>query len=309
MTWSLIARDPATGAFGIAVATKNFAVGCRVPHIASGIGAIASQALANPFYGVHGLRFLRDDMPPEDVIKTLTAGDEGREQRQVHLIDRYGRIAGYTGNACIDWCGHTSGENFSVAGNMLAGPAVIADTAKVYRGECIASVAAPPHCGDEGGRGGGGRQARQAIGSAGHLRRGRVAGPRPARRRSRRSARRTRTAREGQPRALGAIFRSSCRARRTRTANSTARRSTRISLPRSLPRRSDGRSAAGDRKPARRVSRRPWPPHGGGRRRRSFGRARHDARARRRVRLRQERHVAGRDGPAAEAERARSRAP
>ncbi len=59
MTWSLIVRDPTTGAFAIAVATKNFAVGCRVPYIEAGIGAIATQALSNPFYGVRGLRFLR----------------------------------------------------------------------------------------------------------------------------------------------------------------------------------------------------------------------------------------------------------
>jgi uncharacterized Ntn-hydrolase superfamily protein len=131
MTWSLIARD-SSGAFGIAVATKNFAVGCRVPFIQSGIGAIATQALANPFYGVRGLRFLQDDLPPDEVIKTLAAGDEGRDQRQVHMMDRHGRIAAYTGKACIDWCGHTSGEGFSVAGNMLAGSAVIEQTAKAF---------------------------------------------------------------------------------------------------------------------------------------------------------------------------------
>jgi uncharacterized Ntn-hydrolase superfamily protein len=132
MTWSLIARDPATGAFGIAVATKNFAVGCRVPFIKAGIGAVATQALVNPFYGVRGLRFLQEDLPPDEIIKTLTAGDEGREQRQVHLMDRHGRVAAHTGKACIDWCGSTAGEGFSAAGNMLAGEAVIMETAKAY---------------------------------------------------------------------------------------------------------------------------------------------------------------------------------
>lgn len=132
MTWSLIARDPATKAFGIAVATKNFAVGCRVPFIRSGVGAIASQALANPFYGVRGLKFLQDDLPPDEIIRTLTSGDEGRDHRQVHIMDRHGRVAAHTGKACIDWCGHTSGESYSVAGNMLAGGAVIEETAKAY---------------------------------------------------------------------------------------------------------------------------------------------------------------------------------
>src|SRR6186997_4440 len=132
MTWSLIARDPATRAFGIAVATKNFAVGCRVPFIQSGIGAIATQALVNPFYGAHGLMFLQDEMPPEEIVQILTEGDEGRDHRQVHIMDRHGRIAAHTGPACIDWCGHTAGEGFSVAGNMLAGRAVIEETAKAY---------------------------------------------------------------------------------------------------------------------------------------------------------------------------------
>jgi uncharacterized Ntn-hydrolase superfamily protein len=139
VTWSLIARDPASGSFGIAVATKNFAVGCRVPFIQAGVGAIATQALVNPFYGTRGLRFLHDDLPPEEIIKTLTAGDEGSDQRQVHIMDRHGRIAAHTGKNCVDWCGSTKGEGFSVAGNMLAGPAVIAETAKAY----VANAALP----------------------------------------------------------------------------------------------------------------------------------------------------------------------
>jgi len=132
MTWSLIARDPATGAFGIAVATKNFAVGCRVPHIASGIGAVATQALSNPFYGVNGIRLLRDGRSAAEVVQALTAADDGREHRQLHVMDATGRTAAHTGKDCIDWCGSTAGEGFSVAGNMLAGPAVIAETAKAY---------------------------------------------------------------------------------------------------------------------------------------------------------------------------------
>lgn len=139
MTWSLIARDPATGAFGIAVATKNFAVGCRVPHIATGIGAVATQALSNPFYGVNGIKLLREGAAAPDIVRALTAADDGREHRQVHVMDAAGRIAAFTGRDCIDWCGSTSGDGFSVAGNMLAGPAVIAETAKTY----VASAALP----------------------------------------------------------------------------------------------------------------------------------------------------------------------
>ena len=129
MTWSLIARDPATKAFGIAVATKNFAVGCRVPHIESGIGAVATQALSNPFYGVNGIKLLREGKSAADVMRTLTAADAGREHRQLHVMDATGRTAAHTGKDCVDWCGSTAGAGFSVAGNMLAGPAVIAETA------------------------------------------------------------------------------------------------------------------------------------------------------------------------------------
>src|ERR1041384_5463774 len=131
VTWSLIARD-ASGAFGIAVATKNFAVGCRVPHIESGIGAVATQALSNPFYGVNGIKLLRVGKSASEVVKTLTGADAGREHRQLHVMDAAGRTAAHTGKDCIDWCGSTAGEEFSVAGNMLAGPAVIQETAKAY---------------------------------------------------------------------------------------------------------------------------------------------------------------------------------
>jgi uncharacterized Ntn-hydrolase superfamily protein len=133
MTWSIIARDPATGDFGIAVATKFFAVGARVPHVAAGVGAIATQALANQFYGTNGLRLLAQKMPPAEVIATLTADDAGRAHRQVHMMDRDGRIAAHTGAECIDWCGHLESERFSLAGNMLAGPRVLDETAAAYR--------------------------------------------------------------------------------------------------------------------------------------------------------------------------------
>jgi uncharacterized Ntn-hydrolase superfamily protein len=134
MTWSIIARDRATGHFGIAVATRFFAVGARVPHIASGYGAVASQALFNPFYGVDGLTLLREGMPAPDVVRVLVAADAGRDQRQVHVMDAAGRIAAHTGAQCVDWCGHIEGDGCSVAGNMLAGERVIADTAAAYAG-------------------------------------------------------------------------------------------------------------------------------------------------------------------------------
>jgi uncharacterized Ntn-hydrolase superfamily protein len=132
MTWSIIARDHATGQFGIAVATRFFAVGARVPHIAAGFGAIATQALVNPYYGIDGIKLLRDGQQPEAIVAALTAADDGCESRQVHIIDAGGRIAVHTGRDCIDWCGHIRGDGFSVAGNMLASAAVLDDTATAY---------------------------------------------------------------------------------------------------------------------------------------------------------------------------------
>jgi uncharacterized Ntn-hydrolase superfamily protein len=132
MTWSIIARDAASGAIGIAVATRFFAVGARVPHIMSGIGAVATQALVNPFYGTRGLELLRQGVPAPDVVKVLTQADAGHSHRQVHVMDATGRIAAHTGAACVDWCGHVIRDGFSVAGNMLAGPAVIEETAAAF---------------------------------------------------------------------------------------------------------------------------------------------------------------------------------
>jgi len=132
MTWSIIARDSATGQFGIAGATRFFAVGARVPYIAAGIGAIATQALVNPYYGIDGLRLLREGRQPDEIIKTLIAADSGQASRQLHVMDASGRIASHTGRDCIDWCGHVEGKGFSIAGNMLAGAAVLDDTAAAY---------------------------------------------------------------------------------------------------------------------------------------------------------------------------------
>jgi uncharacterized Ntn-hydrolase superfamily protein len=132
MTWSIIAKDGTTGQIGIAVATKFFAVGARVPHIAAGIGGVATQALVNPYYGIDGVKLLREGKHPQDIVKTLLATDGGRESRQLHIMDAKGRIAAHTGKDCVDWCGHLPGDGFSIAGNMLARASVLEDTAKAY---------------------------------------------------------------------------------------------------------------------------------------------------------------------------------
>jgi len=135
MTWSIIARDEETGRIGIAVATKFFAVGVLVPHIRARAGAVASQAFMNPYYGTKGLALLETGVSAADVVAQLTASDEGRHNRQLHVLDRDGRFAAFTGAACIEWCGHHLYGSFSVAGNMLAGPGVVAETIRAYESQ------------------------------------------------------------------------------------------------------------------------------------------------------------------------------
>jgi uncharacterized Ntn-hydrolase superfamily protein len=131
MTWSIVARSK-SGAFGVAVASRFFAVGALCPHAHSGIGALATQALVNPQYGPRGLTMLSQGLPAADVVFALTKADGGREHRQLHVIDAEGHIAAYTGVQCIEWAGQLEGEDYSVAGNMLTGPQVIEDTAQAY---------------------------------------------------------------------------------------------------------------------------------------------------------------------------------
>ena len=132
MTWSIIARDDATGRLGIAVATCFFAVGALVPHVRTGAGAVATQAFINPGYGPAGLALLARGATAEATVAGLIAKDMGRDHRQVHVMDRSGRSAAHTGAQCIGWCGHLAGHGFSLAGNMLAGARVLAETRRAY---------------------------------------------------------------------------------------------------------------------------------------------------------------------------------
>lgn len=131
MTWSILARDE-QGHFGMAIASRFFAVGSLCVHSRRGVGALSTQALMNPLYGPAGLDLLAQGMDAASVIAALIAGDAGREQRQVHILPHTGASAAHTGAACIDWCGHLSRDGLSVAGNMLAGPEVIEACADTY---------------------------------------------------------------------------------------------------------------------------------------------------------------------------------
>ncbi|MEQ1804772.1 MAG: DUF1028 domain-containing protein [Burkholderiaceae bacterium] len=131
MTWSILVRDD-EGRFGVAIASRFFAVGALCVHTHRGVGALSTQALMNPLYGPQGVRWLAEGVAPQDVVARLTAADTGRAQRQVHVLSARGAAAAHTGADCIGWCGHLAGEGFSVAGNMLVGAAVIEATAAAY---------------------------------------------------------------------------------------------------------------------------------------------------------------------------------
>jgi uncharacterized Ntn-hydrolase superfamily protein len=132
MTWSILARDQ-DGTFGVAIASRFFAVGALCIHTRHAVGALCTQALMNPLYGNAGIERLAAGESAEAVVGALTTADSGRDHRQLHLLGAHGRPAAFTGAACIDWCGHCEAVDFSVAGNMLAGPKVIDETARAFR--------------------------------------------------------------------------------------------------------------------------------------------------------------------------------
>ncbi|HEY3635934.1 MAG TPA: DUF1028 domain-containing protein, partial [Caldimonas sp.] len=131
MTWSIVARD-SDGGFGVAIASRFFAVGALCVHTRRAVGALSTQALMNPLYGPVGINLLAAGAPPEEIVARLTDADEGRDQRQLHVIGASGHPAAWTGAQCVDWCGHAVHDDFSVAGNMLAGPGVLAATIDAF---------------------------------------------------------------------------------------------------------------------------------------------------------------------------------
>jgi uncharacterized Ntn-hydrolase superfamily protein len=133
MTWSILVRDPATGALGAAVATRFFAVGALAIHVEGGVAALATQALINPMYAAAGMARLRAGEAPDAVAPALLAVDAGRDHRQLHMIDAHGGIAQHTGGGCVSWCGAVRGTDVSVAGNMLAGSAVVERTLEAFQ--------------------------------------------------------------------------------------------------------------------------------------------------------------------------------
>ena len=131
-TYSIAACDLHAGQWGVATQSKFLAVGSVVPWAEPQVGAIATQALANPRYGPEGLALLRQGLSAQDVVDRLTAADDDRDHRQLGVVDANGGSATYTGSACMAWAGGLSGPGFAAQGNILVGEETVAALATTF---------------------------------------------------------------------------------------------------------------------------------------------------------------------------------
>jgi uncharacterized Ntn-hydrolase superfamily protein len=132
MTFSLVACDPERREWGVAVASKFLAAGAVVPFAAAETGAVATQAAANVRFGPDALQLMAEGSSAEETLLHLIGADEGRDERQLGLVDRLGRSATYTGSACFDWAGGRSGPAFAAQGNILVSRATVDARAETF---------------------------------------------------------------------------------------------------------------------------------------------------------------------------------
>lgn len=133
-TYSIIARDAETGEVGVGVQSRAFAAGNRAMHAKGGVAVIAHQASANPMYGAIGLELLEAGYTPQEALDMMVRSDEGRDRRQVAILDVEGRSAAWTGSGASDWKGHTCGTDYCAQGNILSGPEVVEAMARSFEG-------------------------------------------------------------------------------------------------------------------------------------------------------------------------------
>jgi uncharacterized Ntn-hydrolase superfamily protein len=124
VTYSIVARDPATGQLGVAAQSCYFALGAVLPWARAGIGAVATQSMVDPGYGPRCLDLLADGLSPADALARVRAADDGREVRQVGVVSASGEVSSFTGALCIDHVGHAEGDGYSTQANMMAGDGV-----------------------------------------------------------------------------------------------------------------------------------------------------------------------------------------
>jgi uncharacterized Ntn-hydrolase superfamily protein len=134
VTFSIVAADTAAGDWGVAVASKFPCVGAVVPWARAGAGAVATQSWANTAFGPDGLALMAGGVRAGQAVRRLLDGDEGREDRQVGMVDRAGEAATFTGSKCMDWAGGVTGEGFAAQGNILVGDRVVAGLAEAFVG-------------------------------------------------------------------------------------------------------------------------------------------------------------------------------
>jgi len=164
MTFSIVAFEPESRSWGVAVASKCLAVGFAVPWGGAGAGAVATQALANLSYGPDGVALLRAGRPAAEVVKALTAPDQLASHRQLGVVDAHGRAANHTGSDCLPWAGGITDGDVSLQGNILAGEQVLKEMLKAYRasrGEALQRRLL--HAIEAGDAAGGDRRGRQSA--------------------------------------------------------------------------------------------------------------------------------------------------
>jgi uncharacterized Ntn-hydrolase superfamily protein len=131
-TYSIVACDLGAREWGVAVQSKFLAVGAGVPAAAPEVGAVATQAWANMRYGPEGLALLREGLSAEEVVRRLTEADEGREHRQLGVVDAAGRAATYTGSECLEWAGGIAGDGYAAQGNILVSEDTVTALARTF---------------------------------------------------------------------------------------------------------------------------------------------------------------------------------
>src|SRR5919201_2075625 len=131
-TYSIVACDPEAGQWGVAVQSKFLAVGAIVPWAEAKVGAIATQAWANPRYGPDGLALLREGASAQEVVDRLTAADGGRAQRQLGVVDARGAAASFTGEDCMAWAGGRTGPCYAAQGNILVAAETVDALAETF---------------------------------------------------------------------------------------------------------------------------------------------------------------------------------
>ncbi len=133
-TFSIAAFDPDTGALGVAVQSKFLAVGSIVPWARAGVGAVATQAMANFNYGPRGLDLMSQGRSAQETVEAMISADEEREHRQLGVVDAEGRAATFTGSECFEWAGGVTGEHYAAQGNILVGRQTVEAMAKTFEG-------------------------------------------------------------------------------------------------------------------------------------------------------------------------------